>query len=103
MSNLVIFPAHLAVEPEGISPAQTRPRGIKVALQDIRWRHIRHPASLGRQLTGSLDARPETCEDRNGSECTEHHAHHAMYHGGVGIRTRPRSDERHLGNDHGFK
>lgn len=80
MTDLVVFPAYLAVKPEGISPAQTRPGGIEVGLEDVGRRHIRHPASLGRQLVRGQGTRPETCEDGNGSECTEHHAQNVMYH-----------------------
>ena len=74
MTNLVVFPAYFTVEPKGISPAQAGPRGVEVTLQDVRWRHIRHTAALGRQQSGHLDTRLETCEDRNDSECTEQHA-----------------------------
>jgi len=71
MTDLVVVPAYFAIKPEGISPTQARPRGIEAALEDIRRRHVRHSASLGRQLVGCLGARPETCEDRNSTEYTK--------------------------------
>ena len=73
-TNLVVFPAYFAIEPEGISSAQTRPGGIKATLQNVRRGHVGHPASLGRQLIRYLGARPEACED---SDCGEHSKQHA--------------------------
>lgn len=81
MTNLVVVPTYFAIEPKRISSTQTRPGGIEGALQDVRRRHIRHPASLGRQLIGCLGARPETREDCDGSEYTEQYAQHAVIHG----------------------
>ena len=99
VTNLVIVPAHFAIEPEGVPFAQTRPGGIETALEDVRGRHVRHPASLRRQSARCLGARPETCEDCYGSEYTEKHAQHAMIHGW----RIPGCHGRLLGDDHEIK